>query len=375
MRPKFLRLAVPLLLLAATPAARSDDETPAQRAKRVAAAFAAPSADTGFDVRLALLQGATLGGTIHLTAAPGEGAEAASWVCEESARAGENEQTSHVVMGKDLVATLGEKAVIGVSTTEAKFARSPKGYSVTVNKDDEPEATSEVDAPDGALPSSVASLILFCRMVPAAAADYEVPVFDPAPRPGEAPLQPATVHVVGAGKWGFDAPTFDAWTAVASRGGRDIEVAFDPARKTLLGLRMKLKAGEIRFVPWFDFDAPAPTAALAAARASLAMAIADRKMLEDVVDWDSALERAKKASGDDGSTVDAFRKTVLDGLQAHGERAGIEGALLLKLPEFIVEAGEGGDTKVTLPAPWKSLTLVVRPVGGVWKVVELPSGR
>jgi hypothetical protein len=269
-----------------------------ERVRLVAGASATPEGATGADRMSAAtagfpepteagalaFEGLVLAGGlemcwIRLSVAPGEG----GWrIVEESLAHG-------IRLHQETFADRGMRAVRGTAqmveadgARSATFRRSDRGYRL-VRITDEAEEEGESAAPGGAV-AGLASLVQAVRFLPKARATYEVPVLEAsrfAPRvdPG---IRTASIEVLGDGPWVEGSQERPAWLAIVQTQELAFLVAFDPERRTLLGLRGAGVAGfaEVRTLP-----TPAAAAAAAAAVAEPASPAAPQGPAIYLVEW------------------------------------------------------------------------------------------
>jgi hypothetical protein len=371
-------------LLALPARSRAEDEvtTPESRAKKVMAAFPEPSADLAFSAEFDFLVGTAPMGTISFSAAVAEEDGEKVWKFTESGRVGPMTLDAAGICGKDLLTLGGEHAEkTPDGEKHVAWERTEAGYALEVAKGEAEPVEKEVSAPEGAA-WSFGGLALFCRMIPAEQVEYLLPVLDPDADDGEQLVEKVRVRVVGAGKFTVGDKSVDSWNCVATKTDGVFTLFFDPARKTLVGMTMQKEGGppitlapkgSVPAGPKVDLSKPATTAQVAAVRAALAMTVADTAMLDDVTHWPSAIAHIKAAKGiTEDVPEEALKQQVLSNLTKQAERAQVEPMLLGILQQIKLEKTEDGDTKAVFPAPVAGLTLYVREVDGVWKLVRFP---
>jgi hypothetical protein len=376
MRTSTVPLTLVAVLFAAVPA-RSDEEAVA-RARKVLAALPAPSAEKGYDWEVQfVINGQPFGGG-RFKAEPGGEGDEAGWKCSEDFAlpvAGMKHRSQEFTR-RDLTTVEGEESDSGPKESkEASWERTASGYTLESKRGDA-QATKQVEAPEGAV-HSMASLLLFCRMVPAEPAVYEVPVLEANPDEDEGPLEAATIRVVGAGKWEWDGKTTDAFVVEYARGGKAGSLYFDAKTRAPLAIKMQdppitlVSKGQAK--AGIDFSAPAKTAKLGAARAALAFGTGDFELLSEVVHWETAAERVSAATGE-AADAESLRASLEGKLPKHAPREEVEAALLVYFEKLEETVDDKGDTVVKFPPEFKSLELKVREFDGVWKLVEFPPG-
>jgi hypothetical protein len=358
-------------LLALPARSRAEDEitTPESRAKKVMAAFPEPSAALAFSQKFDLLMGTTPMGTIAFSAAVAEEDGEKVWKFTEAGRMGPMAIDAEGLCGKDLRALGGEHTEKGPDGEKhVAWERTEGGYAIEATRGDGEGVEKEASAPGGAV-WGFGGLVLFCRMIPADAVEYVVPLLNPDADEGEELVQSARVRVAGPGKFYVGDKSAESWNCVATKPDGVLTLSFDPARKTLLGLTMQKGEMAMTLLPKMvlDLGQPAKSPQAAALRAALAITIADHAFLDEVTDWPAALEHAKKTGY--AQTEEELKSKVREPKQ--GERSVLEPILSGIGNELTVEKGDP-DTKVVYPPRFQGLTFYVREFDGVWKVVRFP---
>ncbi len=385
--------ALPLLLVAAVHAPLAAEETPApspeQRMAAVLASLPKPDSGARLEFEGEMLDQGAVVGTLRLSVEAAAAGSAGVWQALDEMRVGPKGEDLHVrceaLLDERLMGLEGRTVarMRGESDVTLTWKRSPEGYDFT-RQEGEAEATSMPLVSAAARVPTLAALVFLAQHLPAEGAAHALGILlvdvnlgaDAAVRARTQVLMPLGVGPVEVG----GVPTKLPRVALTRQGEpeHDSTLALAQDRKGLLQvngpggetmLRLPPKAGP------FDFAAPATTAQGAALKAARAFAVADLKALEAVLNWPSI--DAKLASNPAFSSLEpaARRAKLLEELGA--ELTAIPAETIEMVLRGMTDALEIEDlgkdrARVTFPPLFRGMKLVVKKVGAVWLLDELP---
>jgi hypothetical protein len=385
-----LRSLLPALLLfvlVPVPCAGDEADTPAARWKKVAAGFAAPSAEKGFEWAVEFtVPGMTIG-TGRLSAVPGKEGESAVWTTENvmELQQGMTARMTEVV-AKNLESLRGESHKQAPDGEKRlRWVKEDGGsYGVRIQKGETETVEGKVDG-QGRLTVGLASGLLALRMLPAEAADYETLALDDDAPSADKLSEKVVIAVKGVQKWSFQGKERDAWITEVRRGEQVLRIALDPSTRDLLAI--EAVGQQFAIVPKSqaepsdeketDLSKPAKTAQMAAAKAAIGFASGVKELVAAAIHWPSALAAAREvavAAGEDEKKDDeTLKQEILDSLQVHAPRELVEPMVLGMVATLPAKKMENGHTLVTFPEAFRSMAFETAEIDGVWYVVKFPT--
>jgi hypothetical protein len=374
--PSAFALLLLAFLLAASPAGAEGPVPIAAAATRLPA----PSADQGFVLEGEVRMGGVAGGTFHVSAElVGAGTPDARWKFVERFAIGGGAQKldgeSWVSPGFVLLEGT-ERHTEGPTVKTYAWKRGPGGLEVTSTVGSASPTTASVPW-EGPGVLGAAPCLLWFRLVAGTTETVATPYFEAEPEDGRTYREDATLAMAGEVEW-------EGRKALQGRGTRTdraLVAWLDPETKAPLGFDIVVGGRAIQFrtagsppdpdAPTIDFAAPATTPEAAALRAALAFATADMALVEETFDWPAL----HAASGETHVSTEEWKQAVLAKLEASlqkNPREMVEGALRMAVPELATADAGDGRVRVTFPAMFQSLQLVVGKSGEHWRLVEMP---
>lgn len=389
--PRTLPLVALLTLLVLPLAsARGEDEASPHAAYREAVKqLPAPSAAAGFTYECeARMNGRPLG-TVTFEAVPSE--DGAQWRVTDTYTFGGGAlvRTSTAVLDRHLRPVSGriEGTEPGADGFEITWARTPTGFAAkhTATRSGETSTSEKAYEHEGAVTTTLCSLLLFARGTKMGAGRYAVTVFDADPGVGDPALDEASWTQGAVGTWGEQS----ARLLEGRKGENDMSVGFHADTGAFLGMRTKnaSKGFDMEIRPKAPeptveaddlFARPARSAREVALQAGLAFAVKDLALTERVIHWPSI--HAEAAAGHQGPDpfpdVATFKAATMKELEkslTERPRAMIESVLEATQDQLREEPVEGGFTKVTFPPMFKGLVMTTGQIDGQWYLVRLPA--
>jgi len=374
-----------LLVLASPPAGAGEEAPPNRGYTTTVSAFPAPGAAAAFDVAGRIESKGAPVGTFRLAAGADSSGETPRWALVEERKTTfddvslerEARATADGALRPEH-GTLREVDAFGEEIVH-EWKKDGTGYRVeTSSPSRRPMGRSASEA--GSCLTSLAALVLFARLAPAASATYETRLFEPGwdYLEAEQPFLATRLILDRSG---------EAVRLQAVQERATYEVLLDPQTLALnqLTIREKgrpvlvLKPGPVAEGPTTTedlFAAPSPTPRGCAARVALAFATVDDQLFEAVIHWPT-LRKNMQASITGTVTDEAFRDSILGQFRKQGAGREPQAAddarafLQQEAPSFSVERKEEG-TAVTLSEAWGRMRLTCTRVEGAWYLARLP---
>lgn len=388
--------ALLLLVLAALHAPLAAEEpvapTPAERTAKLLANLPEPASGARFAYEGEMLDQGDVMGSMSLSVEPAAAGSAGAWQALDEIRVGPNGEVVRVRLEALLDARLmglegrTVSEVQGEPTVTLTWKRGGEGYDFT-RQEGEAEATSMRLVSAASRVPTMAALVFLALQLPAEGGPHAVEVLlvdanlgeDPAVRARTQGLAPLGVGPVEVGGVLSTLPR-----VALTRAGEpddDSTLALSVDRKGLVQVNRPGGGVFLRLPPAagpFDFNAPATTAQGAALKAARALVAADLRALEAVLNWPSI--DAKLANDPAYSSLEpaARRKKLMEERGAKLEAIpaeAIEMVLRGMIDTLLVEDLGKGRARVTLPPLFLSMKLVVKKVGEVWLLDELPGSE
>ena len=393
--------ALLLLVLAGLHAPVAAEEaaapTPAERTAKILAQLPKPEAGAGFSFAGEMLEQGDVLGSRSLSVEPAAAGSAGAWQALDELRIGPNGEIVHVRLEALLDARLMGLEGKTVSKVEGEpsvtlgWKREGAGYSFTRQEGDSPATSMRLESAESRVPT-LAALVFLALHLPAEGGPHPVEVLLVDANLGEDPAVRArtqTLTPLGVGSLEVAGVSTKLPRVALTLGGElenDSTLALSADRKGLVQLNRTGGGISLRLPPLegpFDFGAPAKTARGAALKAARAFAVADLAALEALLNWASI--DAQLASDPALSSLEpaARRKKFLEerGAELKATPPEMTPEMTPEMIELVlrgmaeslqVEDLGKGRARVTLPPLFRSMKLVVKQVGEVWLLDELP---
>jgi|GEM_PF-5216026 len=370
--------------------------TPAERTAKLLAQLPKPDAGAGFSFAGEMLDQGDVLGSMSLSVEPAAAGSAGAWQAVDELRIGPNGEIVHVRLEALLDARLmgleGKtfSKVEGEPSVTLAWKRAGAGYSFTRQEGDSPATSLRLESAEGRMPT-LAALVFLALHMPAEGGPHPVEVLlvdanlgeDPAVRARTQTLTPLGVGSLEVA--GVPTKLARVNLTLGDEPENDSILALSADRKALVQVNRTAGGVFLRLPPPegpFDFGAPAKTARGAALKAARAFAVADLPAIEALLNWPTL--DAKLAGNPELSSLEpALRRTrLLEGLKTDLERQApgippetIEMVLRGLADSLLVEELGKGRARVTFPPLFRSMKLVVKKVGEVWLLDELPGNE
>ncbi len=384
-----VRLALALAVGLGSAVALAGDADPVEAAKKVRAAFPAPSEKVAFRADFDFLMGTTLAGQGTLSASPATVDGKPTWETSFRLEIHTEDDTDQAIqttgsLGADLSlvkARLWSKDRDGVQ--ETSVARKGAALEVAFKVGDDAPELKTIDVEGDVVATDPAATVLFLRQCPEKPATYQVSAFDSDQRI----VAKRTLQVKGPVRLKEDALGLDLDTlwALASGGKTSVEVFLSPEDRSFVAMKLvepnfwlvkkgllPKKAAE----PVPDLSKPAASAREAGVRFAMGILVGSKDAIVAAVDWAAYAERTKARTKED-KTPEAVQAEFLEAVKASMKDLKPEAAWLRAKPamDAAKETEADGVTTVQFGPPMEGFLFVAKKVGDGWKVVDFPPAK
>ncbi|MCU0726900.1 MAG: hypothetical protein MUE73_14100 [Planctomycetes bacterium] len=376
-----MRRCAGLLLLAilAPPAAGAPDRYGDFR--ELAAALPAPGPGGAFVLSGEVVAGGETLGTFMLSAAAVTQGTTTAWQVRTETSMGVGAAASR--NGEEVWLTPGFTVLRGRGETAGPRGRRAWTFDRVAGGFRFEPGGRTVEHEGPAVPG-LAGLVLLGRLRSREGGDFRAPWFD-AGSEGEEKIGEARIDF--AGKESFRGR--EAIIVRATQGGREIQVAFEPATRAVLGASIRHPAEKIELLllppgsgrpplPADFFDRPALTPEAGAARAALAILSGDTRLAEAGFHWPTLYTEYRRSDPTTDRGYEEYKRAVLaklaaaPGLLPRGEAEAVLRAVFSGLAP---EAAGEGRSRVRFPRPLSEMVIEVALIAGEWRLVALPPAR
>jgi hypothetical protein len=376
-------LLVACLLLCAT-TLRADEVEPAERYRRAVAALSAPRGEQGFRVEWAMLVNGAPVGRCVLEAAP-EGTY--EWRVLERAEGlpqgdpWSTERTAFLGPSLDL---LRGRVVLKQGDGEALTEWALKDGAYVVRRKVGGETSERKVEASGPALTTLTAHVLVGRLLPAEPGEYEVQYWQPDwdEARGQQALETASFHLEPQGTW-REKP---ALLLVATRSGRTLVAAYDPATRAPVGLRLEdpSRGMTVLFQPPEAVEpprddprlvAPARTPEDAAFKGAVGLFSGDLDLLSAAVHWPTWWQAFEVEHPGSAGDAEDFRRQMLEALSgnlAKRPRAAVVARLDGIWKDVARTEREDGIVEIRLPEALGGLAFRALKVGEAWLLADLP---